>query len=108
MEHIMQFAVNIDDEKIKQVILEKAETQILSQMKKDIERTLFDKRGYYHRECPLEAMVKDSVNELVNDNKDFVLDKTAQYLAEKLANRKATKQMVEKVVNGMAGEVDEG
>lgn len=94
MEHIMQIAISVDDETIKQRVAERAETEILGNLKKDIERTLFEKRAYYYPECPLEAVVKAEVQAICEENKAYILDKAATILAEKLVRSKAGKAIL--------------
>ena len=104
MEHIVQFGISIDDEMIKRRILERAESEILGRLKNDISKTLYDNRGYYHREAPIVDIVKDTVSEICEEHKDEIIDRAAKLLAEKLANRKATKEMVSDVVRGVKNE----
>ena len=45
MEHILQFAINIDDNTIKQNIEAKAEKQVIEQLVKDVKSSIIDKWG---------------------------------------------------------------
>lgn len=42
MEHIVQFAIGIDDEAIKKRITESAEKQITDSIQKDVEKMIFN------------------------------------------------------------------
>ena len=101
MEHIVQFGISVDDEMIKRRIMERAESEILARIKNDVTRTMYENRGYYHREAPLVDIVKDAVSEMCEEHKDEIITMAAKLLAEKLANRKATKEMVSDVVRSV-------
>lgn len=95
MEHILQFGISIDDDTIKKRIAERAETEILANIKKDVDKALFGTGYWYSKDRPVDEIVKQEVYKVCKENKDYILDKAAQILAEKLARSKAGKALLE-------------
>jgi molybdenum-dependent DNA-binding transcriptional regulator ModE len=96
MEHIVQFAIGIDDETIKQKIEEKAEKEIIQNIEKSIRNNLFN-TSYYGRgnETSLTAYSTRLIENFLEKHKEEILEKTAVYLAEKLVRTKAGKALLE-------------
>lgn len=108
MEHIVQFGIGIDDEAIKKRIAESAEKQIVEGLKAKYESEIehqifkFDHVGWGCSKKEIKCGLQDWVNELVLDildkNKDEIIERAAEKLADKMSRTKAIKAlMVEKV-----------
>lgn len=97
MEHIVQFAVNVDDDRIKQICEESAAKQIA----KDIELASHGK-DYYGRanESPenLKMLFKDSIDEYVKTHADEIIQGAIQEVAKNMMKTKKVKEAVEKLV----------
>lgn len=103
MEHIVQFAVGIDDNAIRQRVMENAEKQIIQNIEQQVRNSLFES-GYYRsnadKNSPLNEFSKKLIENFLENNKEEILEKTSKHLAEKLARTKAAKALV----NEMMGE----
>ena len=97
MEHIVQFAIGIDDESIRNRIMETAENQIIDTIRREIERELFEVR--YGSISNMRQVALSMVEEWLNDHKQEIIDKAAVYLADKLSRTKAAKEMLAEVVS---------
>lgn len=98
MEHIVQFAVGIDDNAIAQRVEESAEKQIIKDIKQDVMNKIF--QSYYRnsdatRKDPLSDFSKGLVESFLNEHKDEILDKAAMHLADKLSRTKAAKEKIQ-------------
>ena len=100
MEHIVQFAIGIDDEAIRKRITESAEKQITDNIQKDVERIIFNggwNTGNVDKNSPKE-WVKDIVKDVIEANKDQIIEAAVVELAKNMAKTKAVKEAMAKVV----------
>lgn len=100
MEHIVQLAIGIDDEAIKNRITDAAEKQITDNIQKDVERVIFDSgwnTGKVDKNSQKE-WVKDMVKEVIEANKDQIIEGAVVELAKNMAKTKAVKEAIAKVV----------
>lgn len=100
MEHIVQFAIGIDDEAIKNRITDTAEKQITASIQKDVERIIFNggwNTGKADKYSPKE-WVKDLVKDVIDANKDQIIEAAVVELAKNMAKTKAVKEAMAKVV----------
>ena len=95
MEHIVQFAISMDDEAIKRAVEKNAEKEITENIRKDIEANLF-RSNYYGKpdKGALAYWVEQKVDALLAENKDIILERAAEKLADKLAKSKAGKALL--------------
>lgn len=100
MEHIVQFAVGIDDEAIKKSVMEHAEEKITKDIKQQIMDNVFDHEWSRHARdnSPLSDYSKRILEEWLSQNKDHIIEETAKYLAERLMRTKAAKEMLTEVL----------
>lgn len=98
MEHIVQFAIGIDDDGIKKRITENAEKQIIQNIEQSVRNQLFESH-YYRRDAdensPLSEYSKRLIGNFLEKHKDEILEKAAVHLAEKLVRTKAAKSLLE-------------
>ena len=102
MEHIVQFAIGIDDEAIKEAITENAEKQIIKNIEQQVRDKLFTAQywnGHADKDSPLNAFSKNIIDNFLEKHKEELLEKTANYLADKLMRSKAGKALLEGVKN---------
>jgi hypothetical protein len=100
MEHIVQFAIGIDDEAIRNRITESAEKQITDSIQKDVERVIFNSgwnTGKVDKNSPKE-WVKDMVKDVIEANKDKIIEAAVVELAKNMAKTKSVKEAIAKVV----------
>lgn len=101
MEHILQFAINIDDEAIKKTISEKAEKQIIENITISVQNKIQDaiyNSGYYHRDDKLKGWVKDEFNKFLDANKDEIISIATEKLADRLSRTKRVREAVDEVL----------
>lgn len=106
MEHILNFAVNIEDEKIVDTIMNSGVQQIEKELKQAVINKIFDngfsagwgRRGSENATVndPLSSWTRHVVEEFLDENKDAIIDAAAGYLAEKLSRTKAAKELIGK------------
>lgn len=94
MTHILQFAVDIDDEKIKSVIIEEAKKKVLATIVSDVEEVLCSELCYIPRSDSgknlkgLRDMVNDQVTKIIESHKDKIIELASDKLAERLSRSK--------------------
>ena len=100
MEHIVQFAVSIDDNAITQYVTKNAEKEIIKDLKQQVANRLFESR-YYRSNAdperdPLSEWAKEEIiDAFLEKNKDKIISEAAKELAIKLARTKAGKAILE-------------
>lgn len=99
MEHIIQMAISVEDEKIVERVEKTAENQIIQTLTDRVENIISEKRGWYvngERDyAPLKNMVQEQVEKILNENKDLVLSEASKILADKLSRSKAGKEILQ-------------
>lgn len=100
MEHIVQFAIGIDDEAIKNRVTDAAEKQIIASIQNDVEKTIFNSgwnTGKVDKNSPKE-WVKDAVKDVIEANKDQIIEAAVVELAKNMMKTKAVKEAIAEVV----------
>lgn len=99
MEHIIQMAISVEDEKIVERVEKTAENQIIQTLTDRVENIISEKRGWYGKQerdyTPLKNMVREQVEKILNENKDLILSEASKILADKLARSKAGKEILQ-------------
>ena len=98
MEHIVQFAIGIDDDGIRKRVEERAEKQIVENIEQQVRDQLFESYyciGHADKNSPLSDCSKRLIENFLEKHKDEMLEKAAAYLAEKLARSKAGKALLD-------------
>lgn len=88
MEHIVQFGVTLDDEKIEKMVMSKASDECLAQIRKATSN--FCKDDYYG-DSQLKEMFKEEVKRVILDNKEEII---GQVIKQVSANLLKTKEVV--------------
>ena len=103
MEHIIQFGVTIDDEKIKQTAEAKVEKVINEVIKNDVYEALTGVREFnkYEYSKRLTVLVNNTMEKFCVDNKEEIINLAADRLVEKLSRTKAVKEATERVLKEM-------
>ena len=106
MEHIVQFAIGIDDDAIQKEL----EANAVKQIEKDLEQKLIDRMfdasngwGRYANHAnpqtdPLAGWVRNLVSETLLTYKDQIVDRAAEILAESMKRTKIVREATQKVV----------
>ena len=97
MEHIMQFAIGIDDNAIRKRVEEAAEKQIIDEIGQQVRDNLFQ-ASYYGRHAsvkdPLSEYSKRIINDFLERHKDEIIEKAAVHLADRLSRSKVVKEAI--------------
>jgi len=98
MDHIVQFAISIDDDRIKQSVEQNAEKQIIKDLKQNVLNNLLTSR-YYHGNAtpddPLSSVSETIIRQVFKEHEEQIIDKAAKLLADKLARSKSGKAILE-------------
>ena len=99
MEHIVQFAIGIDDNAIVKNVTENAEREIINDLKQQVVNRIFNSRNYYNKNAdpkydPLTDFAKGIITSVIEDNKDVIIEKAAEHLAERLSKTKKGKEIL--------------
>lgn len=96
MQHIINFAIEVEDDRIVQAIEKNVEEKVIKTITEKIENLICNK-SYYGRVNdykPLENMIASRIDTVISAHKDFILEKAAEKLAEKLARSKDGKAIL--------------
>lgn len=88
MEHIVQFAIGIDDETIQNRIEEHAYTDVLNKLTKNAVDSVFSHSSAYSRELMWEKLLDDALQSFLEERKDEIIDKAANMLADRFQRTK--------------------
>ena len=98
MEHVIQFAVGIDDDRIVNLVEENASKQIIGDLKQQVANRIFsanyyDKNADPSRDQLSEASVK-IVSDFLKDNKDNIVERASEILADKMFKSKTIREKI--------------
>lgn len=88
MEHIVQFAINIDDETIQNRIEEHAYTDVLNKLTKNAVDSVFSHSSAYSRDIMWERLMGEALQSFLEERKDEIIDKAAHMLADRFQRTK--------------------
>ena len=100
MEHIVQFAIGIDDQAIAERVKDHAAGEITNNIQQMVLNKLFDS-GYKKNAKPtdpLSGYTLGLIDEFLEQHKDVIIEKTATYLTDKLMRSKIVKERIVDVV----------
>lgn len=102
MQHLIQFTFDFEDDNVRKKIESGIEQHIVSKIQNDIQRDYFTKKW---GDDPIATMVSAQVKQIVEDNKDLIIEKASKIIAEKISRKKGT---TDAVINGAIDESREG
>lgn len=88
MEHIVQFAINIDDKTIQNRIEEHAYTDVLDKLAKKATDTVFAHTNAYSRDTMWRNLMEGALQSFLEERKDEIIDKAANMLADRFQRTK--------------------
>jgi len=103
MEHIVQFAVSIDDDAIEKKVEARATDDIIKHLQQKVANKIF--QAYYYKQNadpdrdPLSDYTKDLIEGFLNENRDAIIEKTTNKLADKLMKTKKVKDILDQDVS---------
>lgn len=92
MEHIIQFGVCVDEDKIIKSATDKASNEIVKSISKEIESF---KHRYYDGSSKLEDMFRDEIKKVINENKEYIFERAIDKIVSNLMKTKAFKERFE-------------
>lgn len=100
MEHIVQFAIGIDDKAIIDRVTARAEDIILEEIKNDAKTAIFERNHYSSSFTGNPTrFFEEKIELFMKENKDEIIEITAKRLAERLSRTKAAKAVLEGMKN---------
>ena len=88
MEHIVQFAIGIDDKAIQNRIEEYAYRDVLDKLAKNAVDRVFAHTNAYSRENMWKTLMEDALHSFLEERKDEIIDKAAHMLADRFQRTK--------------------
>lgn len=101
MEHIVQFAINVDDVTIQKRVEEKAYDDILKKLYEDCKSTMCKRSGYNARYIDWVGMTNQALDDFIADHKEEIIDQVAEKLKNSICHTKAYREMKKDVINGL-------
>lgn len=105
MNHILQFAIDIDDKRIVDAVMQSAEKQIIEDISNSVHEALYEKLSKYsyygstqtESPTPILNMARSRVDEIIDENKDLILKEATKLLADKIYKSKSCKEFLKKM-----------
>ena len=97
MDHLVQFTISIDDAHIAQMVEKEAAKAMKDEVLKVCKSYIGCERNYWGDSEP-GPMLKKALDEFMKDNREEIIDKAADKLAEKLSRTKIVKEAAAKRV----------
>lgn len=104
MQHIVNVAFDFDDKKITDSIEAHVHKEVVDNITEEVKNVIFEQKWGYRKcydDCnpaPLKRMIEDRVSEVLEENKDIIIDGAIKLLAEKLSRTKQVKEAVGELV----------
>lgn len=111
VEHIINFAINFEDDKIVKIIEENASKQIINDLKFEVLNRVMTGTSYYRKpveliggevkidkSAALDDWVKDLVKKTIEDNKEEIIERAVDVIATKYIQSKAFKEKIAEVL----------
>ena len=95
MEHILQFAINIDDETIKKQIEQSAEKKIVDKLREDIKASIFTRWGNVSNK--MEQIMAD----VMNSYKDEIINRASEQVADSIKRSKKYREALAQITEDM-------
>lgn len=97
MEHILQFAISIDDEAIESRIEEKAVEKLSNELLEGIKKSFGVQkswRGDNYADSQIMDIMTDTINKICKEHEDEIVRNATRIAAEKLTRTKSFKEKV--------------
>lgn len=104
MQHIVNVAFDFDDNKITSSIESQVHKEVVGNITEEVKKIIFEKKWGYRKDyddcdpAPLKRMVDDRISEILEENKDVIINGAIKILADKLSRTKQVKEAVNKLV----------
>lgn len=98
MEHIVQFAINIDDKTIQNRIEEHAYRDVLDKLAKNAVDSIFSYTNAYSWDTMWRNLMEDALQSFLEERKDEIIDKAAHMLADRFQRTKKYREAMGAVI----------
>ena len=98
MEHIVQFAIGIDDNAIKKRVEENAYNDIVEKLIKEAKNSLPRSKSFAGNSVNWRFVVDDRLDYFLEKNRDDIIDAAAEKLCESFKRTKAYKEKMTEVM----------
>lgn len=98
MEHIVQFAINIDDKTIQNRIEEHAYSDVLDKLTKNAVDSVFSHSSAYSRDIMWESLMGEALQSFLEERKNEIIDKAANMLADRFQRTKKYREAMGAVI----------
>lgn len=102
MEHVVQFAIGIDDERIVKLVEENASKQIIGELKQQVANRIFSANYYGQNANPSRDKLSDVSEKIVadflEDNKDIIIQRASEILADRMLKSKTIRDKLKESV----------
>lgn len=95
MEHIVQFAIGIDDDGIRRRVIEGAYNDVVKNLMEEAKREMKLDGRFYHRET-WRDIIEDALHGYFDKNKDLIIELAAEKLADSYKRTKVFKETMAK------------
>ena len=95
MEHLVQFAIGIDDKAIQNRIEEYAYRDVLDKLAKNAVDSVFAHTNAYSRETMWKTLMEDALHSFLEERKDEIIDKAANMLADRFQRTKKYREAMD-------------
>lgn len=90
MQHIIQFAFDFEDDKVRKSIERNIENQIISDIKKQIEKEYFE---YRYGPNPLNQIIREVVKDLIEQHEQEIIESVKNNITKRLSAKKSFKEI---------------
>lgn len=94
MEHIVQFAIGIDNKAIQNRIKEYAYRDVLDKLAKNAVDSVFAHTNAYSRDTMWKTLMEDALQSFLEERKDEIIDKAANMLADRFQRTKKYREAI--------------
>lgn len=98
MEHIVQFAIGIDDNAIKKRVEENAYNDIVEKLIKEVKNSLPRSKSFVGNSVNWRFVVDDRLDYFLEKNRDDIIDAAAEKLCESFKRTKVYKEKMTEVM----------
>lgn len=104
MQHIVNVAFDFDDKKVTDSIESQVHKEVVDNITEEVKNIIYEKKWGYGKSydknnpAPLKRLIEDRISEMLEENKDIIIDGAIKLLADKLARTKQVKEAVGKLV----------
>lgn len=99
MEHIVQFAIGIDDEKIRERVIQCAYDDVVKNLMTEAKKDLGVTNRYYRPTDTWSTIVDRALHKYFDENKNLIVNLAAEKLADSYKRTKAFKEKMAEVLD---------